>query len=67
MATIHIFLRSVHGDLEDPSESVILGKSILNQIERWWRELRDRFEKYFKEQLLPLLEQGHYGSQNKIH
>ena len=40
----------------EPSENVLLGKSTLNQIERWWRELRDRFEKYFKEQLMPLLE-----------
>ena len=65
MATIHTY-RSGNGDLEDPSESVILGKSIANQIERWWRELHDCFEKYFKEQLMHLLEQGYYDPQNEI-
>ena len=33
MATIHAFLRSGHGDLEDPSENVIFGKSTVNQVE----------------------------------
>ena len=64
---MHIFLRSGYGDLEDPSESVIFGKSTANQIKRWWRELHNRFEKYFKEQLTHLLEQGHYNPQNEIH
>ena len=32
----------------------------LLQIERWWRELHHRLEKYFKRQLLMLLEQGYY-------
>ena len=67
MATVHTFLRSGLGDRDDPSESLIYGKSTANQIERWWRELRDRFEKYFKEQLMHLLKQGHYDSQNEIH
>ena len=67
MATMHAILRNGHGDLEDPFESVIFGKSTANQIERWWRELHDRFEKYFKEQLMHLLEQGHYDPQNDTH
>ena len=44
MATMHTFFRSSLGDLEDPSESVIFGKSATNQIGKWWRELHDRFE-----------------------
>lgn len=34
---------------------------VLKQIERWWRELHERLEKYFKEQLLWLKGQGHYN------
>ena len=30
-------------------------------------KLHDRFEKYFKEQFMHLLEQGHYDPQNEIH
>ncbi len=30
------------------------------QIERWWRELHSRLEKYFKRKFQMLLEQGHY-------
>ena len=54
-ATMHTILRSGHCKLEDLSESVIFGKSAANQIERWWRELHDCFEKYFKEQLMHIL------------
>ena len=32
MATMNTFLRNGHGDLEDPSESVVFGKSTANQI-----------------------------------
>ena len=64
---MHAFLRSDQGDLEDPSESVIFGKTTVNQIERWLMELHDHFEKYVKEQLVNLLEQGHYDLQNEVH
>ena len=67
MATIHTFLRSDHGDLEDTLERVIFAKTTVNQVKRWLKELHDRFEKYFKEQLVNLLEQGHYDLQNEIH
>lgn len=30
------------------------------QIERWWRELHERLEKYFKPQLKRLAEEGNY-------
>ena len=66
-ATMHTILRSGHGKLEDPSKSVVTGKSPANQIERWWRELHDCFEKYFKEQLMHILWQGHYHPQKEIY
>jgi hypothetical protein len=33
----------------------------VTQIERWWRELHWRLEKYFKHQLLMLKDQGYYN------
>ena len=33
----------------------------LLKIEKWWRELHERMEKYFKEQLNWLKDQGHYN------
>ena len=36
-----------------------------SQIERWWRELHHRLEKFFKRQLLMLLEQDHYDPDNQ--
>ena len=35
------------------------------QIERWWRELHNRFERFFKRQLTMLFEQGHYDPSNQ--
>ena len=54
-AIMHTILRSGHCNLQDPSENVIYGKSASNQIERWWTELHDFFEKYFKKQLMHIL------------
>ena len=34
----------------------------LLQIERWWKELHERLEKYFKKGLLWLKEEHHYDS-----
>jgi hypothetical protein len=31
------------------------------KIERWWKELNERIEKYFKEHLNWLKDQGHYN------
>ena len=60
MATIHSFLRSKTGDLEEPTESVLYGPSTQNKIERWWWELLERMEKFFKDQLSRLAEDGDY-------
>lgn len=50
IATMHSYLRSKHKDLDDPTDSVLYGPSTENRIERWWRELLDRMEKFFKNQ-----------------
>ena len=34
------------------------------QIEHWWKELPERFEKYFKRDLLNLMENQHYDLHN---
>ena len=65
MATIHCFLRSKQGDLADSTDSVLYGPSTQNKIERWWRELHDRMEKYFKAQLRSLVEGGYYDSSDQ--
>lgn len=44
-----------------------MGKSSIiyyTQIDRWWRELHNRLERYFKGQLMMLLERGHYDPSN---
>ena len=65
MRTMHCFLRDKHGNLEDATESVLYGPSTQNKIERWWRELLDRMERFFKKQLSTLVEDGDYDSTNK--
>ena len=67
LATMHSYLRSKHKDLEDPTDSVLYGPSTENKIERWWRELLDRMERFFKNQLKQLLEDGSYERDNKMH
>jgi len=60
MATMHSWLRQNHNDIDEPEDSIIYGPSTSNQIERWWKELHERLEKYFKVGLLWLKEEGHY-------
>ena len=67
MGAMHALLRESHGDTDNPSECVIFGKSTANQIERWWKELHERFEKFFKEMLIYLLDQGHNDPSSKEH
>lgn len=62
MATIHAFLRQ---DQDDEPVTVFYGPSTNNKIERWWRDLHNRFERFFKRQLSMLLEQGHYDPSNQ--
>ena len=65
MSTLHCFLRAKQDDLEDATESILYDPSTQNKIERWWRELLDRMERFFKKQLSTLVEDGHYDSTNK--
>ena len=51
MATIHCFLRERNCDLDNPLDAILYGPSTQNKIERWWRELHERMERFFKEQL----------------
>ena len=55
LATLHVFLRRDHGDMT-PEDTVEYGPSTSNRIERWWRELHQRLEKFFKFQLQQLLD-----------
>ncbi|XP_067048999.1 uncharacterized protein [Acropora muricata] len=48
----------------DPHETVMYGPCTSNQIERWWKELHERMERYFKDGLLWLKDQGHYDPHN---
>ena len=66
MATIHCFLREKHGDLENPTDAVLHGPSTRNKIERWWRDLHERMEMFFKDQLKSLAESVEYDSSDNI-
>lgn len=66
MTTMHCFLIDKKTDLEDATESVLFGPSTQNKIERWWRELLERMEKYFKLQLSTLIEDGDYDATDEI-
>lgn len=60
MATIQAYLMNQFGIMDDPLHSVIYGPSTTNKIERWWRDLHERLEKYFKAQLNALLRGREY-------
>eukprot|EP00111_Clytia_hemisphaerica_P017474 TCONS_00051711-protein len=51
MGTIHAYLIDKFGNFEDPVNAVLVGPSTSNKIERWWKELHERMEKFLKEQL----------------
>ncbi|KAG1682566.1 hypothetical protein GQR58_010849 [Nymphon striatum] len=61
MATMHAYLRHQHDDMDDATDTVIYGPSTSNQIERWWKELHERLEKYFKVHLSWLKDNRHYN------
>ena len=65
LVTVHAILRQNHGDMT-PEDSVEYGSSINNRIERWWRELHERLEKFFKFQLQQLLDQGFYDPEDVV-
>ena len=67
MATLHAYLTSKLGVMEDPTDSVIYGLSNTNKTERWWHELQGRLEAYFKAQLSLLLKNMEYDPHNSLH
>ena len=60
MATIHAYLMNKIGIMDDATDSIIYSPSTSNKIERWWRDLHERLERYFKAQLRELLESLEY-------
>lgn len=66
MATIHSYLRSKRSDLEDPTASILYGPSTQNRIERWWWELLERMERFFKAQFSNLVEDRDYDPSDDI-
>ena len=67
MATLHAYLTSKLGVMEDPTDFVRYGPSNTNKIERWWHELHGRLEAYFKAQLSLLLKNMEYDPHNSLH
>ena len=67
MSTLHAFLVDKAGIMEDAVDSIIYGPSTSNKIERWWRDLHERFEQYFKEHLTYLLQRRYYDPHNADH
>ena len=64
LATIHVYLLNQHGLMDDPTDSIIYGPSTSNRIERWWRNLHERLEAFFKERLTVLLRRREYDPLN---
>ncbi len=60
MTVIHCYLQERTNNIEHASETVLHGPSTQNKIERWWRKLLERTERYFKAQLNKLLEDGQF-------
>ena len=67
-ATMHFYLVSKYShDDDDETNCVIYGPSTENKIERWWKELLERLEMFFKEQLNTLVEDGDYDREDPLH
>ena len=65
MTAVHCYLQERVNNLEDGSETLLYGPSTQSKIERWWRELSECMERYFKAQLHELLEDRRYDPSNK--
>ena len=61
MATVQVYLANKYEVMDDSVEAIIHGPSTSNKIERWWRDLHERLEKYFKVQLTQLLRDRQYN------
>ena len=67
MATLHAYLTSKLGIMEDPTDSVTYGPFNTNKTEKRWPELHGRLEAYFKAQLSSLLKNMEYDPHNNLH
>ena len=59
LAAIHAFLCDNRDDVDDSTDLLSMAPAITNKIERW-RDLHERMEVYFKQQLSELLQTGSY-------
>ena len=66
MTIMHTFLVSDTDLFYDPTDSIVYGPSTTNKIERLWRDLHKRLEKYFKVQLKSLLGSREYDAHNEM-
>ena len=67
MSTPHAFLVNKAEIMDDAVDSIIYGPSTSNKIERWWHDLHERFERYFREHLAYLLQRRYYDPHNAEH
>jgi len=67
LTTIHACTLHACNNNTNPADYVLFGSSTTNKIERWWRELHERLEKYFKNQLTHILESQYYDPSNDLH
>lgn len=67
LATMHSYLVSKYSHDDDGTNCVIYGPSTENKIERWWKELLERLEMFFKQQLNTLVEDGDYDREDPLH
>nr|CAB3263195.1 uncharacterized protein LOC104266093 [Phallusia mammillata] len=66
MASIHSYLIQHIGYYTDATDSILYGPSNTNKIERWWRDLHERLEKFFKVQLQSLLVEKKYNRESPV-
>ena len=67
IVTIRSYLMSQYGFSKDPIDYVCYGPCITNKLERWWRDLHERLEKYFKSPLKEFLYKQEYDPHNNFH
>ena len=67
MATMHSYLLNQHFGVKDAENCVIYVPSTENKMERWWKKLLERLERFFKEPLSTLLEEDDYERDNLTH
>lgn len=67
MATMQTYLANELQLFDEPTDSVIYGVSTSNKIERFWRDLHERMELYFKNQLNCLRHNKEYLENVEFH